>query len=67
MNSMQSGYDWEKNKNYQVKKRGNLSLLATTTFRNGDLVSGQARCIWPSSLLGAESKIITRRMWSKIS
>lgn len=41
MNSMQTGFDWEKNKPYQIKKRGNLSLLAATTFKNGN--NGQQR------------------------
>ena len=65
MNSMQTGYDWEKNKHYQIKKRGNLSLLAATTFKNGNMVSSGSRCVWPRASESRDSRIISRRVWGK--
>lgn len=65
MNSMRSGLDWSKDKTYQIKKRGNLSLLATAIFKNGNFVSSGSRCVWPTSLESRDSKIISRRVWSK--
>ena len=49
MNSMQTGFDWEKNKPYQIKKRGNLSLLAATTFKNGNM-SAAVRAVYGRAL-----------------
>ena len=62
MNSMQTGFDWEKNKPYQIKKRGNLSLLAATTFKNGNMVSSGSRCVWPSASERAPSVVLSARL-----
>lgn len=67
MNYSENGFDWDKNKNYQIKKRGNLSLLATSTIKEGNLVGSKARCVWPSSLSDSENKIFSRRVWGKQS
>lgn len=66
MDNTQSGLDWDKNKNFQIKRRGNLSLLAASTIKNGTLVTSNQRCIWPSHFNTTNSdKIISRRVWGK--
>ena len=65
MNSMQTGFDWEKNKPYQIKKRGNLSLRAAPTLENGNMVTSGSCCVWPSASESRDSRIISRRVWGK--
>lgn len=68
MNNMQTGLDWDKNKNLQVKKRGNLSLLAVAMTKDGSVVNSGMRCIWPNNLSPySNDKVISRRVWGKTS
>lgn len=68
MNNIQTGLDWDKNKNLQVKKRGNLSLLAVAMTKDGNVVNSGMRCIWPNNLSTySNDRIISRRVWGKIS
>lgn len=67
MSNTQSGLDWDKNKTFQIKRRGNLSLLAASTIKDGNLVSTNQRCIWPSQFSSNNNdKIISRRVWGKL-
>lgn len=46
-------------------RRGNLSLLATSRFKNGELVhTSKGRCIWPT-LNKMNSNYLSRRVWGK--
>lgn len=61
--------DWYKNKvvvpSRVVVRKGNLALLATTRYRNGELVqSTKARCVWPNPYKN-DSNVLSRRVWSK--
>lgn len=65
---MNNGLDWYKDKVVNVRQRGTLALVATATMRDGRLVSSESskqRCIWPSAMTNNDSKIISRRIWSK--
>ena len=68
--SAQENLDWYKNKavnsfgSSHVRK-GNLALLATSQFRNGELVqTARARCILPNPYKN-DSNILSRRVWGK--
>lgn len=68
-NSMLENLDWYKNKtvapNRPSVRKGNLALLATTRYKNGELVqSARARCIWPNPYKN-DSNILSRRVWGK--
>lgn len=65
MDNVQTQFDWYKNKNFQIKKRGNLSLLASSTFKNGEMVTSKQRYIWPESSINNDSRFITRRVWGR--
>ena len=64
----QMNLDWYRQKTVDIKKRGNLSILLP---QNGAAVSrgeknpGKPRCIWPSVLNNADSRFISRRVWSR--
>ena len=66
----QENLDWSKHKtvkpvNPQNIRRGNLSLLAMSQFKDGELVrSARPRCIWPNPYNNS-SNILSRRVWSK--
>lgn len=69
MAGYQEYLDWYKNKKVmptdETVRKGNLSLLATTQFRNGELVSAtRQRCIWPNSYKN-DSNVLSRRVWGK--
>ncbi len=64
---IQENLDWYKNKTVSPAnvRRGNLALLATTQFRNGEIVqTTRGRCIWPNPYK-ADSNILSRRVWGK--
>lgn len=68
-NSMLENFDWYKNKTVTPTRpsvrKGNLALLATTRYRNGELVqSARARCVWPNPYKN-DTNILSRRVWSK--
>ncbi len=69
MQSALENLDWYKNKvvapSRVVVRKGNLALLATTRYRNGELVqSTKARCVWPNPYKN-DSNVLSRRVWSK--
>ena len=69
MAGYQEYLDWYKNKKVETAgegvRKGNLSLLATTQFRNGELVSAtKQRCIWPSPYK-SDSNVLSRRVGGK--
>ncbi len=46
-------------------RRGNLALLATSQFKNGELVrTPKGRCVWPNPYK-AGSNYLSRRVWGK--
>lgn len=69
MQSALENLDWYKNKvvapSRVVVRKGNLALLATTRYRNGELVQSiKTRCVWPNPYKN-DSNILSRRVWSK--
>lgn len=68
-NTMLENLDWYKNKTVAssrpLVRKGNLAILATTRYRNGELVqSTRARCIWPNPYKN-DSNFLSRRVWGK--
>lgn len=64
---IQENLDWYKNKTVSSSnvRKGNLALLATTQFRNGELVqTARPRCIWPSPYK-TDTNVLSRRVWGK--
>jgi len=59
--------DWYKNKTVSSAnvRKGNLALLATTKFRNGEIVqTARGRCIWPNPYK-SDSNYLSRRVWGR--
>lgn len=69
MNSrMSENLDWSRSKSASsVKQRGNMSLIAATIIKNGELVtpSARQRFIWPSGLEESSKRVLTRRVWGQ--
>ncbi|MCX4348800.1 MAG: hypothetical protein OSJ76_03335 [Alphaproteobacteria bacterium] len=66
---IQENLDWYKNKTVSsaAVRKGNLALLATAHFRNGEIVqTTRGRCIWPNPYK-ADSNVLSRRVWGKES
>lgn len=69
MSGYQEYLDWSKTRKPSaagtIVRKGNLSLLATTQFRNGQLVNTtKQRCIWPNPYQ-SDSNVLSRRVWGK--
>lgn len=63
-----NGFDWYKNKPVSVRQRGNISLIATATIKNGELVntpSTKQRFVWPSAVERRDSRVLSRRIWGR--
>ncbi len=67
-NEINNGFDWYKNKVVNVRQRGTLALVATAMVKDGRLVNSESskqRYIWPSAIANNDTKILSRRVWSK--
>ena len=65
MNSMRSGLDWSKDKTYQIKKRGNLSLLATVKLirlKNVEICLCWQRRHLKTAILSAVVRVVFGRL-----
>lgn len=66
-----SGLDWYRSKNTESAapvRRGNLSLLATAEFRDGQMVSTpvtRQRYVWPNPYHQVQSGILTRKIYAR--
>lgn len=63
----QMSLDWSRHKTVDVKKRGNLSILLpqNSTGSAQKTPSEKPRCIWPTNLVNADSRFISRRVWGR--
>lgn len=61
----QINLDWSRHKTVDIKKRGNLSILMPQMPSNANAGKEKAQCIWPSALSRADSRFLTRRVWSR--
>lgn len=72
MNSYsKTGLDWYRSKTVSSAapvRRGNLSVLATAEFRNGQMVStpiNRQRYIWPNPYHQVQSGILSRKIYAR--
>ena len=64
--TLKESYDWSKVKPASVK-RGDMSMIAATVIKGGNLVMPQnrQRFVWPRGLEESGSRILTRRVWGQ--
>lgn len=64
--SEESNLDWHRNKTVSVKRRGTAAII-TPQLSFGTKSNGiqRPRCVWPSVMDNADSRIISRRVWGR--
>lgn len=68
MNSgIRDNLDWSKYKTAVPVKRGDISMIASTVIRGGEIVAAPSRerFVWPRGLEDSGAKILTRRVWAQ--
>ena len=57
-------FDWSKYNRHSQVKHGNISMIASTVIRNGELVANpyKQRFIWPSSIKESSSNFFSKRV-----
>ena len=66
----QINLDWSRGSSSQqpVVRRGNLSVLATAEFRDGQMVStpvNRQRYVWPNPYNQTRSSMLSRKLYSR--
>lgn len=64
-NILKENYDWSKYKASPAVRRGDMSMIAATVIKSGNLVStpNRQRFVWPRGLEESGSRVLTRRVW----
>lgn len=59
--------DWYKSKNVDILSRGNLSLVSPALISSSNnTASVKTKCVWPSSFMSSNSKILSRRVYGRV-
>lgn len=64
--SMNTSYlDWSRTRKPTILSRGIASIIVPQLRGQGAGVKVKTSCIWPSGIENADSRYLTRRVWSR--